>query len=42
MAIIDFEPDGAIVKGNKTFCYLMGYPAKKIIGKKHRMFLVRD
>jgi len=42
MAIIEFKPDGTIVKANKNFCDLMGYSEQEIVGKKHRMFLDRD
>ncbi|MFN7103757.1 MAG: PAS domain-containing methyl-accepting chemotaxis protein [Pseudorhizobium sp.] len=42
MAIIEFKPDGTIVKANKNFCDLMGYSEAEIVGKKHRMFLDRD
>ena len=42
MAIIEFTPDGTILRANKNFCDLMGYSEQEIVGKKHRMFLDRD
>ncbi|SFR60317.1 methyl-accepting chemotaxis protein [Thiomicrospira sp. ALE5] len=39
MAIIEFQPDGTIIKANKNFCDAVGYQEPEIIGKHHRIFL---
>lgn len=37
-AIIEFMPDGTIVKANENFLGAMGYGATEIVGRKHAMF----
>ncbi|MGV8954438.1 MAG: methyl-accepting chemotaxis protein [Cypionkella sp.] len=38
-AIIEFEPDGAIIRANDNFLNALGYSAEEIAGKHHTMFL---
>ncbi len=38
-AVIEFEPDGTIVRANKNFCAAMGYEADEITGQHHRIFV---
>lgn len=37
-AIIEFLPDGSIVKANDNFLRTMGYRLDEIVGRHHRMF----
>jgi methyl-accepting chemotaxis protein len=37
-AIIEFTPDGIILKANENFCSTLGYALDEIVGKHHRMF----
>jgi methyl-accepting chemotaxis protein len=38
-AIIEFEPDGAIIRANNNFLSALGYTLDEIKGKHHRMFV---
>ena len=38
MAVIEFEPDGTIIKANSNFINTMGYSMEEIKGQHHRMF----
>jgi methyl-accepting chemotaxis protein len=38
-AIIEFTPDGTILRANALFMEAMGYSAAEIVGKHHRMFM---
>ncbi|MEP2653803.1 MAG: PAS domain-containing protein, partial [Paraglaciecola sp.] len=38
MAMIEFTPDGHILKANENFTNTVGYPLEQIIGKHHKMF----
>ncbi|MET0155642.1 MAG: methyl-accepting chemotaxis protein [Rickettsiales bacterium] len=38
-AVIEFTPDGVIVKANDNFLRAMGYEENEIIGKRHAMFV---
>ncbi|MDC8829416.1 methyl-accepting chemotaxis protein [Alteromonas gilva] len=40
--VIEFRPDGEIVKANENFLSLMGYTAAEIAGKHHRIFVDPD
>ncbi|WP_234990416.1 methyl-accepting chemotaxis protein [Aquimixticola soesokkakensis] len=40
-AVIEFKPDGTIVRANDLFCQAMGYDLSEIANKHHSMF-VRD
>lgn len=42
MAIIEFTPDGEIVKANDNFTQAMGYGLNEIVGKHHRMFCEKE
>ncbi len=37
-AVIEFEPDGTIVKANDNFLAALGYSLNEIVGKHHSMF----
>ncbi|MFD1808615.1 PAS domain-containing protein [Gemmobacter lanyuensis] len=41
-AVIEFEPDGTILRANSNFLGLMGYDAAEIIGQHHRIFCQPD
>ncbi len=41
-AVIEFHPDGTIIKANKNFLNAMGYNLEEIQGKHHRMFVSTD
>ena len=38
-AVIEFEPDGTIIRANENFLKTLGYSAEEIIGQHHRMFV---
>ncbi len=38
-AVIEFKPDGTIVKANQNFLGAVGYSATEIVGKHHSMFM---
>ncbi len=39
LAVIEFEPDGTILKANENFLQTLGYELGEIVGKHHRMFV---
>ena len=39
LAIIEFKPDGTILRANGNFCSAMGYSAGEIAGQHHSMFV---
>jgi methyl-accepting chemotaxis protein len=39
LAIIEFEPNGTILRANKNFCDLLGYAQNEIVGKHHSLFV---
>jgi methyl-accepting chemotaxis protein len=39
LAIIEFTPDGKIVRANANFCSALGYSAGEIIGQHHSLFV---
>ena len=41
-AIIEFMPDGTIIRANANFLSVMGYNLEDIAGKHHRIFLDPD
>ena len=41
-AVIDFKPDGRIIRANENFLGVLGYTADEIAGQHHRMFLFQD
>ncbi len=41
-AVIEFLPDGTIVKANSNFLQTVGYSASQIVGQHHRMFCKAD
>lgn len=41
-AVIEFDPQGNILKANKNFLTAMGYQESEIIGKHHAMFVDSD
>ncbi len=38
-AVIEFSPDGKILRANENFCKALGYDAAEIVGKHHGMFV---
>ncbi len=42
MAIISFNLKGEVLEANQNFEATMGYPARNIIGKHHRIFCTRE
>ncbi|GEO81248.1 methyl-accepting chemotaxis protein [Pararhodospirillum oryzae] len=38
-AVIEFKPDGTVLKANKNFLELFGYTASEIEGKSHEIFV---
>jgi len=38
LAVIEFTPDGHILKANDNFLQTMGYRLAEVSGKHHRMF----
>ena len=42
MAVIEFDPDGTILKANSNFLDLMGYKQDEIVGEHHRVFVSKD
>ncbi len=38
MAVIEFQPDGTIVRANENFLRTVGYQSAEITGKHHRIF----
>ena len=41
-AIIEFEPDGTIVRANDLFLNAVGYRADEVLGRHHSMFVPAD
>lgn len=39
LAIIEFDPEGRILKANANFCRALGYEAQEIVGKRHNLFV---
>lgn len=39
LAIIEFKPDGTIVKANENFLKTMGYRLNEVVGQHHRIFV---
>jgi len=37
MAVIEFRPDGTILRANENFCRTVGYAEREIVGRHHRM-----
>lgn len=42
MAVIEFAPDGTVLRANDNFLQTMGYSAGEVIGKHHRLFCPTD
>ena len=38
-AIIEFEPDGTIIRANENFLSVLGYQSAELIGRRHAMFV---
>ena len=38
MAVIEFSPDGRILRANDNFLNVMGYQSSEVIGQHHRLF----
>ncbi|MFK8067799.1 MAG: PAS domain S-box protein, partial [Gammaproteobacteria bacterium] len=41
-AVIEFEPDGTIIKANENFCATVGYSEEEIVGKHHSLFITPE
>jgi methyl-accepting chemotaxis protein len=39
LAIIEFDPDGRIIRANDCFCSVVGYSLSEIVGKHHSLFV---
>ncbi|MEM1030919.1 MAG: methyl-accepting chemotaxis protein [Myxococcota bacterium] len=39
LAVIEFKPNGTIIRANDTFCAAMGYRREEIVGRHHRLFV---
>lgn len=42
MAVIEFAPDGTILRANPIMLQVMGYGDKEIIGQHHRLFVSKE
>lgn len=42
MSVIEFDPDGTIIRANQNFLDIMGYKQDEIIGEHHRIFVGKD
>ena len=42
LAIIEFLPDGTVIRANDNFCQTMGYAPTEISGRHHSMFVPED
>ncbi|WP_439813920.1 methyl-accepting chemotaxis protein [Zavarzinia sp. CC-PAN008] len=42
LALIEFRPDGRILRANQNFLNLMGYAAADVEGRHHRMFVTAE
>jgi len=42
MAVIEFAPDGTVLRANDNFLAVMGYSAREVVGRHHRMFCAAD
>ncbi len=38
-AMVEFTPDGTVIRANELFCTLMGYSLADIVGKPHKLFV---
>ena len=41
-AVIEFQPDGTIVRANRNFCQAVGYHEHELVGRHHRMLCDRS
>ncbi|GAA0542659.1 methyl-accepting chemotaxis protein [Rhizomicrobium palustre] len=39
LAVIEFTPEGTILRANANFCNALGYASSEIVGQHHRMFV---
>ena len=42
MAVIEFRPDGTIIRANAIFLQVMGYRLEEVMDKHHRMFVDKE
>ena len=42
LAVIEFTPDGNILRANDNFCHCLGYELTEIVGRHHAMFVAPD
>lgn len=41
-AVVEFQPDGSVIRANKTFLDALGYAASEVEGHHHRLFVDPD
>ena len=39
LAIIEFTPEGTVLRANANFCTALGYASAEIVGQHHSMFV---
>jgi PAS domain S-box-containing protein len=42
LAVVEYNPDGTIVKANSNFLDLFGYTQDEVLGEHHRIFVSKD
>jgi methyl-accepting chemotaxis protein len=42
MSVVEFDPEGNILKANQNFLDVMGYKQDEILGEHHRLFISKD
>ena len=41
-AVIEFKPDGSVLRANGNFCDTLGYAEHEVVGRHHRMFVLPE
>jgi methyl-accepting chemotaxis protein len=42
LLVIEFDPEGNVIKANQNFLQTMGYKQEEIAGEHHRLFVTKD
>jgi PAS domain S-box-containing protein len=42
LLVIEFDPEGNVIKANQNFLQTMGYKQDEIVGENHRVFVTKD
>jgi PAS domain S-box-containing protein len=42
LAVVEYNPDGTIIKANSNFLELIGYTQDEIVGENHRIFVTKE